>query len=335
MKESYSKIVATGSYLPEGRLLNDELSGRIKFDEKGERIKLTEEDILKRTGGIRERRIAGLDETNATLGVRALENLLESGMLYGFSPIDPSVIDYLITATNTNKENFPAAAAEMQAALNIKKKIPFLDLQAGCTSFNYALEIADALIAGGNYETIAVVGTDTLSKIVDYSSKDSMLFGDGAGAVLLQRSKNPGLIKTESSGNGSRRDLLKMAEGYMRMQGRRIFRFAVDTIVDSCSLVLNKAGYSLRDVNWVLPHQANGRILDEATQRLAALGELGRDELKSKVLRNIEYYGNTSTASVPILLNEFIKKEKIKEGDIVLMVAFGAGLTACANLVRV
>jgi len=323
----HAHVVGWGKYIPHRVLTNDDLSRMVDT---------SDEWILSRTG-IRERRLADDGETTATMAVQAARCALE------VAGLSPAQLDLIIVATVTPDHLFPATACLVQDALGATRAAAF-DLSAGCSGFVYGLAVAAHLLETGAYRTALVVGAETLSRITDWSDRATcVLFGDGAGAVVLQAGENAGgVLATVLGADGSGGDLLKLPAGgsrwpashrtvaqglhYLRMEGREVFRFAVRKMPAATREVLEKAGLSLVDVDLLIPHQANQRIIDAAAR---ALG-LSADSVYS----NLERLGNTSAASIPIALCEAAEEGRIRPGDLVVCVGFGAGLTWGAAAIR-
>ena len=299
-------------------------------------VDTSEEWILQRTG-IAERRIAGEGETTSTLSLRAARNALE------VADMDPARLDLIIVATVTPDFGFPATACLVQDALGAKEAGAF-DLSAGCTGFVYGLALAADLVAGGRYQNALVIGAETLSRITDYSDRTTcILFGDGAGAVVLQASDAPGgVLSSELGADGSGGELLILPGGgsvhpattesvtrrlhFIQMQGRQVFRFATRVMAEASRKALDRAELQIEDVTLFVPHQANDRILQAAARGLGIAEE--------RMFSNLARYGNTSSASIPIALCEAIGQGKIKRDDLIVCVGFGAGLTWAAATIR-
>ena len=299
-------------------------------------VDTSEEWILQRTG-IAERRIAGEGETTSTLSLRAARNALE------VADMDPARLDLIIVATVTPDFGFPATACLVQDALGAKEAGAF-DLSAGCTGFVYGLALAADLVAGGRYQNALVIGAETLSRITDYSDRTTcILFGDGAGAVVLQASDAPGgVLSSELGADGSGGELLILPGGgsvhpattesvtrrlhFIQMQGRQVFRFATRVMAEASRKALDRAELQIEDVTLFVPHQANDRILQAAARGLGIAEE--------RMFSNLARYGNTSSASIPIALCEAIGQGKIKRDDLIVCVGFGAGLTWAAAAIR-
>ncbi len=322
-------IRAIGVHTPERKLTNAELSTMVD----------TSDEWIKTRSGIAERRIAGPDENPSDMGAKAAANALERA---GLTPAD---VDLLIVATMTPDVPFPSTACLLQAKLGLRRDIPCFDVSAACSGFVYALQVAKDMMRSGSYRRALVVGAEKLSSVVDWSDRTTcVLFGDGAGAVLLETTpeKNVGLLGNILGADGNNAELLHCAGGgsaapatadslrdgkhFLRMNGKEVFRHAVRVMAESCERVLAKCDVKSAQVAWFIPHQANSRILEAVASQL----NVDMDRFPS----NLERYGNTSAASIPLALEEAWKDGKIKHGDLVLIVAFGAGLTWGATLLR-
>jgi len=326
-------IIGTGSYVPDRILTNYDLE---------KMVETTDQWILERTG-IRERRIAGEDETNVTMGRLALERAIENAR------IDPGDIDMLVVGTNTNDPVWPSAGGHIAQLLNLRPDIPFFDLQAGCTGFNYSLAVAEQFVKSGQYKTVAVVGSDKLSAVTDYNDRNTcVLFGDGAGAVVLQRRTKEGIIRSHLGGEYKSRDTLVLrgdgnnGRRFMWMMGKKVYSFARRAMAESCLRVLDPELTAskkelcalLERVDGIIPHQANARIIQSAAEELESKLGLPEGAVRNKMVVTIAKYGNNSTASIPLALDESLREGGLKRGDLVILVGFGAGLTYGANLVR-
>ena len=312
-------ITGLGTCVPEHVLTNDALSLMVKT---------SNEWIVTRTG-IRERRVAGSDEALSDIALPAARAALEH------AGVDPASIDLVIVATVTPDMAFPATAALLADELGIRDAAAY-DLSAGCTGFMYALAQAYGMLAGGVCRSALVVGGDVLSKIVDWSDRTTcIVFGDGAGAVVLERVETGGFLGFELGADGSQgMDLYLPAGGsrepasaesvahqdhYVRMNGREVFKFATRVLVTSARKLLDQLGMSVADVDVYVPHQANVRIIDHAVEKLGIPHE--------KVVVNVDRYGNTSSGSIPLALADAVHQRRVHKGDIVLMTGMGAGLT--------
>jgi 3-oxoacyl-[acyl-carrier-protein] synthase-3 len=306
-------LIGIGSHVPERVMSNDEIATMVET---------SDEWIAQRTG-IRERRIAAASDSSATLGAEAARRALES------AGIDAGELDLIVTATASPDYYFPATASLIGERLGAGEVAGY-DLSAACTGFIYALAQAYSQIASGLAETVLVVGTEVFSRLLDWSDRSTcILFGDGAGAVVLRRDDDRhGLRGFELGADGSGALLLSVAaaghgadhdEGpFVRMNGPEVYKFATRVVVDSSLRSLEAAGLGVEDVDVFVPHQANRRIIDHAARRL------GLDE--AKVFSNVDRYGNTSAGSIPLCLDEAWRQGRIRPGDIVLMVGFGGGL---------
>ncbi len=326
-------IIGTGSYVPERVLTNYDLEKMVETSDKW---------ILERTG-IHERRIAAEEETNVTMGRLALERAIESAR------IDPADIEMLVVGTNTTEPVWPPAAGHIAHLLNLNRNMPFFDVQAGCTGFNYALAMAEQFVKSGQHRTVGVVGCDKLSAITDYKDRNTcVLFGDGAGALVLQRRAKEGIIRSHLGGEYKLRHTLVLrkhgddGQGFMWMDGKKVYAFAKGVMAESCLRVLDPKGTAskkelralLNQVSRIIPHQANARIIKSAAEHLESRLELPDGAVQNKMIITIAKYGNNSTASIPLALDESLREGRLRVGDLVILVGFGAGLTYGANLVR-
>ena len=325
MSNYYSRISGWGMYAPEKVLTNDDLA---------QMVDTSDEWIRSRTG-IRERRIAAEGQATVDMSVLAARQALER------AGIEAGDLDLIILASSTPDYLCPPASSILQDRLGADNA-GAMTLIAGCTGFLYGLNTAVQFIENGAYEHILVIGAETLSYGIDWEDRNTcVLFGDGAGAVIVSRSEQPGglvsmLLKSEGSGwdalilpgIGSATDLttevIARKDHKLKMDGRRVFKFAVRVMVDAVTDVVTRAGLTIDDVDLIIPHQANQRIIDLAARRL------GTDP--DKIMVNVDRYGNTSAASVPIALAEALDEGRIQPGDRTVMVAFGAGLTYAACL---
>ncbi|MFZ5643361.1 MAG: beta-ketoacyl-ACP synthase III [Bacillota bacterium] len=320
-------IIGIGSYVPERVLTNKELE---------EMVDTSDEWIVSRTG-IRERRIADPEQATSDLACEAAKAALKDA---GITPRD---VDLIIVATNTPDCLFPAAACIVQDKLGASNAGAF-DILAGCTGFIYSLSVASQFIVSGMYKHVLVIGAETLSRILDWDDRNTcVLFGDGAGAAVLGPVPDEyGLLHTRLGADGSGGQHLYIPAGgsrmpasretvdnklhFVRMNGREVFKFAVRACGDGSLEALEAAGLTLKDVDFLIPHQANIRIIEAAAKRL--------DLPREKVLVNVDRFGNTSTASIPMALEEAVEKGWIRDGDNIVMTAFGAGLTWAVAVMR-
>jgi 3-oxoacyl-[acyl-carrier-protein] synthase-3 len=319
-----SVIAGVGGYLPKRVLTNDDLAAMVDTSDAW---------IVERTG-IKSRRLAADGETTSALAEHAARAAMRS------AGAGPDEIDLIVLATTTPDHTFPATAAVVQAKLGVTQGAAF-DVQAVCTGFLYALAAADNAIVRGQAKAALVIGAETFSRILDWSDRATcVLFGDGAGAIVLRAERSDGradargVLETYLRADGRYSDLLYVdggpsttqTVGHVRMQGSQVFRHAVANIAEAVETVAARAGVAMADVDWFVPHQANRRILDAVARRL------GIDE--HKVITTIAEHGNTSAASVPLALDAAMADGRIKPGDLVLMEAMGGGLTWGASLVR-
>ena len=321
-----ARIAALGVYVPERVLTNDELS---QF------LDTSDEWISTRTG-IRERHIARIDQATSDLAVEAAKQALER------AAVDAGELDLVIVTTITPDMVFPATASIVAHRLGATRAGAF-DLEAGCTGFVYGLAVATGFVAAGIYRNVLVIGSEVLSRSLDWEDRTtSVLFGDGAGAVLVSPTENGSIFSFDLGNDGSGAEYLGMPAGgsrlpashhtvrdrqhYMKMTGSEVYKFAIRAVADSCEKVLSDAGLTPQDVNLFVPHQANMRIIEAASKRLGFKPE--------QVFANLERYGNTSCASIPICLEEAWASGRLQKGDLLLMTGFGAGLTWGSCLTR-
>jgi 3-oxoacyl-[acyl-carrier-protein] synthase-3 len=308
-------ITGLGAYVPERVLTNEELSTIVDT---------SDEWIVERTG-IRERRIAAPEEALTDLALPAAKAALAQ------ANVEARDVDLLLCATVTPDMMFPTSSALLADALGAEDAAAY-DLLAGCTGFMYALAQAYGMMAAGLAERSLVVGGDVLSRILDWTDRSTLiLFGDGAGAVVLERVERPGFLGFELGadggggihlslpGSGSRRIEDASSNGYVHMNGREVFKFATRVLVSSAQAVLDRCGVSVDEVDVYVPHQANVRIMDYAAQKLGIPHE--------RMVVNVDRYGNTSSGSIPLALADAQEDGRLKEGDLVLMTGMGAGLT--------
>ena len=314
-----SVIAGVGSALPKRCVTNAELS---------ETVDTSDEWIVERTG-IRSRYIADDSETTATLATDACRRAL------AHAGIDARDIGLIVLATATPDQTFPSSATKVQAALGIDDCIAF-DVHAVCTGFLYALSVADAMLSSGAANKALVIGAETFSRILDWDDRGTcVLFGDGAGALVLTAEEGErGILATRLHADGRHNDLLYVdggpsttgTVGKLRMKGREVFRHAVKNLADVLNEVLAAAGLTSADVDWVVPHQANARILDATARKLGLPIE--------KVVVTVDRHANTSAASVPLALDTAVRDGRIKRGDLIVLEAMGGGFTWGAAVVR-
>jgi len=314
-----SVIAGVGSALPKRQVTNEELA---------KTVDTTDEWIVERTG-IRNRYIAGDGETTASLATAAARQAL------AHAGLEATDIDLIVLATATPDQTFPSTATKVQAALGINDCIAF-DVHAVCTGFLYALSVADSMLRSGNANKALVIGAETFSRILDWEDRATcVLFGDGAGALVLSAEETEsGILSTRLHADGRHNDLLFVdggpsttgTVGKLRMKGREVFRHAVVNLADVLNEVLADAGLTADDVNWVVPHQANQRILDATAKKLGLPSE--------KVVVTVDQHANTSAASVPLALDTAVRDGRIKRGDVVVLEAMGGGFTWGAAALR-
>ncbi len=308
----FSKIIGVGHYLPKKKMTNDDLS---------ELVDTNDEWIISRTG-IKQRHIAADKEFTSQLAIKASEIAIKNANLAS------SDIDYIIVATTTPDQTFPSTACKVQESLKIKNS-PAFDIQAVCSGFIYAIQLADSLIKSNKAKNILVIGAETLSKIVDWTDRRTcVLFGDGAGAIILSPGqKNEGVLATNLFSDGSWHDSLfadggpsmNQKVGKIRMKGQDIFKQAVNKLADSTIISLNQSKKEIDDIDWLIPHQANLRIIKGTAKKIG----IGLE----KVITTVNDHANTSAASIPLALSTSIASGKIKRGDLLALCAIGGGLT--------
>ena len=317
-----SVITGTGSALPANCVSNADLA---------ERVDTSDEWIVERTG-IRQRYIAGEGETTSTLAIDASRKALAA------AGVDAGEIGLIILATATPDHTFPATATQVQAALGCGGGVAF-DVQAVCSGFLYALATADSLLRTGMAKKALVIGSETFSRILDWDDRTTcVLFGAGAGAIVLEAKDvaedGPGILASRLHAEGAHKDMLYVdggpsttgTVGKLRMKGREVFRHAVVNLADVLREVLEETGMNAADIDWVVPHQANARILDATARKL--------DLPSEKVVVTVDRHANTSAASVPLALDTAVQDGRIKQGDLVMFEAMGGGFTWGASLAR-
>jgi 3-oxoacyl-[acyl-carrier-protein] synthase-3 len=319
-----STVRGVGCALPRRSMKNSEFEAIVDT---------SDEWITQRTG-IRERRIADADETTASLGEAAARAALDNA---GLTPAD---IDLLVLATSTPNNTFPATAVEIQERLGMRQGFAF-DMQAVCSGFVYAVTTADLYLRGGQAKRALVIGSETFSRILDWTDRGTcVLFGDGAGAIVLEASEGQGTIADRGilaaslRSDGAHKEKLYVdggpsttgTVGHVRMEGREVFKHAVAMITDVIEDVFRQAGITAEDLDWFVPHQANRRIIDASARKLGISEE--------KVVITVDRHGNTSAASVPLALTAAVTDGRIRKGDLVLLEAMGGGFTWGAVLLR-
>ncbi len=314
---TYSKIGGTGSYLPKKILSNKDLE---------KMVDTTDEWIFTRTG-IRERHIASPEELTSDLATKAAENAIAS------ANIQASEIDLIIVATTTPDKVFPSVASIVQRKIGATAlQCPAFDIQAVCSGFVYALSVANNFIKAGTSKCALVIGADTFSRITDYSDRSNcILWGDGAGAVILQASNEPGIISTHIYADGNYEKMLHVPRKLggvdtVFMEGNAVFKMAVNTLDQIVEDTLKANNMQKSDIDWLVPHQANIRILQATAKKL--------DMSMDKVVVTVDKHGNTSAASIPLALDVAIRDGRIKRGETLMMEAFGGGFTWGSALIK-
>ncbi|MGF6433830.1 beta-ketoacyl-ACP synthase III [Bradyrhizobium elkanii] len=319
-----SVVLGCGSYLPERVLTNAELANRID----------TSDDWIVQRTGISERHIAADDEFTSHLAIKAAQAAL------AHAQVDAQSIDLIVLATSTPDNTFPATAVAVQHGLGINHGVAF-DLQAVCSGFVFALATADNFLRAGTHKRALVIGAETFSRILDWNDRGTcVLFGDGAGAVVLEAQQHSGttsdrgVLTTHLRSDGRHKAKLFVdggpgstrTVGYLRMEGREVFKHAVGMITDVIVDAFNATGFTAEDITWFIPHQANKRIIDASAHKLHIAPQ--------KVVLTVDKHGNTSAASIPLALSVAVTDGRVKKGDLVLFEAMGGGFTWGSALVR-
>ncbi len=316
----FSRIVGTGSYLPEKIVTNDDLARKVD----------TSDEWIRTRTGIRSRHVAAEGQLASDLALPAAQRALQAA---GISAAD---IDLIIVATTTPDIIFPSTACILQSKLGVAG-CPAFDVQAVCSGFVYALTIADLFIRSGQAKRVLVVGTEVYSRILDWSDRGTcVLFGDGAGAVIVAASEEPGILETKLHADGSHKEMLCVpgsvnggkvwGSPYVHMDGGSVFKFAVRVFEECAKEVLQAAGLQVSDVDWFIPHQANIRIMEATAKKLGLPME--------RVIATVHHHGNTSAASIPLALDEAVKDGRILPGQTLLLEGVGGGFTWGAVLLR-
>ena len=314
----YSRIAGTGSFLPPRRVTNADLAAELA--QRG--IETSDDWIVERTG-IRARHFAAADMTTSDMGAQAARHAMEA------AGVAPSEIDLIIVATSTPDMVFPSTACILQHKLGIAG-CPAFDVQAVCSGFVYALTVADAMIKTGTARKALVIGAEVFSRILDFNDRTTcVLFGDGAGAVVLEACDTPGLLATDLHADGKHVDILCVpgsvsggqvaGNPLLQMDGQAVFKLAVGVLESAARAVLAKAGRTEADIDWLIPHQANIRIMQGTARKL----KLSMD----KVIVTVDEHGNTSAASIPLALDAAVRGGKVKKGDTVMLEGVGGGFT--------
>jgi len=315
-----SYILGCGSYLPKKVLTNNDLSKKLD----------TSDEWIKTRTGINQRHIADKKQLNSDLGFEAAKKAIKN------SKIKTSDIDLIILATSTPDHTFPSTATKIQGKLGIKKGFAF-DIQAACSGFIYAMSVADNFLLNNQASNALVIGSEIFSRILDWNDRSTcILFGDGAGAIVLSKNKkmNSGIISTELYSDGRFYDLLyvnggvafNQKAGHIKMKGREVFKHAVKKLVSCIQFNLKKNKLKKEDIDWIIPHQANKRIMDMTAIKLGVP--------KSKLLVTVDQYANTSSASIPLTLDYALSNKIIKRGQIIVFEAIGGGLTWGCSILK-
>lgn len=305
----YSRIIGTGSYLPQKVLTNKDLESLVDT---------TDEWIVERTG-IKQRHFAADNESTSSMAINASIDAIKSS---GLSEKD---IDLVIVATTTPDQIFPSTACIVQNKLNIIA--PAFDIQAACTGFIYAMSVADNYIRNGMSKNTLIIGSEKYSNILDWKDRSTcVLFGDGAGAVVLSADSKEGIISSHIHADGQYNDLLSVEGNHIKMKGNEVFKVAVNTLSKLVDETLDKNNMDKSSIDWLVPHQANLRIIKAAAKKLSLPLE--------QVVVTVDDHANTSAASIPLALNEAVKDGRIKEDQVLLLEAFGSGFTWGSVLLR-
>lgn len=322
-KKIYSRIIGTGGYLPEKILTNSDLEKMVE----------TSDEWIRERTGIQQRHIAAEGQTTCDLAEEASKRAIEA------AGIDANSIDLIVVATTTPDKIFPSTACLLQQRLNIKG-CPAFDVQAVCSGFVYALSVADQFVKTGMAKRALVVGAETLSRITDWSDRNTcVLFGDGSGAVVIEASEKPGILSTHIHADGQYEELLHVpsgvsklpsadtvAERSMQMKGNEVFKVAVNTLSRIAKETLEANGIEKEDIDWLVPHQANLRIIMGTAKKLKLTEE--------QTVITVDKHANTSSASVPLALDEAIRDGRIQRGQTILLEAFGGGFTWGSALIK-
>lgn len=316
------KITDIATYLPEKVVTNDDLS---------KTLDTSHEWIYTRTG-IESRRISAADELTSTLAIEATKRLIKQ------SNVDPITIDAIIVSTTTGDSRFPSCACKVQGAIGAYKAFAF-DINAACAGFIYALAVADSIMKSMKLRKVLLIASETITKFVDWTDRATcVLFGDGAGAMLLETTENDsdGVIATKLYSNGEEEKYNSILQhngeqngnrGYITMAGRTVFKYAIDYMAMSMNEILNENGMTMDDIDWIIPHQANRRILESMCKM--------RDFPIDKVIITTQHHANTSSASIPLALRDALEQGMVKRGDTLLFTALGAGLTWGSAIVKI
>ncbi|MBS82771.1 MAG: 3-oxoacyl-ACP synthase [Gammaproteobacteria bacterium] len=305
MAAIYSKLISTGSYLPSKILTNQDIEKMVDTSDKW---------ILERTG-IKQRHIASTEESSVDMAFHA------SMKAINLVSINKQDIDMIIVATTTPERKFPSSAVLLQNKLKIKNAFAF-DVNAACTGFIFAIDIADKYIKNGTAKNVLVVGTEKITSLLDWSDRNTcVLFGDGAGSIILTASDKPGIISSFIESDGSYKDLLTVNtdQEFIEMKGNDVFKIAVNTLSQVALHTLQKNNINCEDLDWFIPHQANSRIITSIAKKI--------NLPENKIIMTVDKHGNTSAASIPLALDDAFLSGKIQKNDLLMLEAFGAGFT--------
>ena len=316
-----SKIIGVGSYLPGQPISNHDLAKIVPE---------VDSDWIESRTGILQRHFAAQDEFTSHMAIKAALLAITDAQ------ISPNDIDLIIVATTTPDNSFPSVATKVHAALGITKQIPSFDMQAVCAGFVYGIETAENFINSGKYKTALLIGADRMSSVLDMSKRNcSVLFGDGAGAMIITKSNNTSqIIASKIYSDGSLTDILYTdggvgstgSGGFVQMNGREVFRHAIEKMSSSIEEILTECGVGIDEVNFLIPHQANVRIIDGIATKLNFPDD--------KIIKTVAKHANCSAASIPLALDELKKSDRLHRGDLIVMTALGAGLTWGSVLIR-
>jgi 3-oxoacyl-[acyl-carrier-protein] synthase-3 len=323
MERVFARITGTGGFLPGAPVSNDELILRHGLESSSDWI-------VERTG-IRSRHLVDGNQTSSALALAAATRALAA------AEREPADVDLIIVATSTPDFIFPSVAALLQAKLGITNHCPAFDVQAVCSGFSYALTTAEKFIRSGAHRCALVVGAEVFSRILDWSDRRTcVLFGDGAGAVVVEASDQPGILASALHADGSQHRILSVpgqvsggqvaGDPFLRMDGQAVFKIAVRALAEVAEEVINAAGVTAAEVDWIIPHQANLRIIDATARKLGLPAE--------KAIVSVDQHGNTSAASIPLALDGAVRDGRIKPGQLVLVAGVGGGFTWGASLFR-
>lgn len=319
---NYPRLVGVGSYLPSTILTNNDIA---------KRVETSDEWVIERTG-IRQRHIVGPEETAASMGEIAAKRALD------YAGVDIQAVDLIVVATSTPDRVFPSTACFIQQRLKITKPIIAFDISAACCGFLYALGTAEQFVRSGASKTALVIGSEAMSRVIDWNDRSTcVLFGDGAGAVVLKQDKNPGIINTRLHSDGNYQDLLFLPNprsaphipdqsSYLQMKGSEVFKLAVNLLNQTVEEILMANQLNKSDIHWLVPHQANLRIIQATAKKLGLSLE--------NVIITVDQHANTSAASIPLALDMGVRSKKIREGDLILLEAIGGGMTWGSSLIR-